>query len=72
MRRGRLLFWLGRKSALRRRRAFVAGLPCNGRHHPRHQLPHVVPAKKRMAQMSLKYGTRVTNVFHAGDGNLHR
>src|SRR6185436_19651876 len=35
---------------------------------PRAQLPLVL---KRMKQMSAKYGLRVANVFHAGDGNLH-
>jgi glycolate oxidase len=25
----------------------------------------------RMREMSVKYGLRVANVFHAGDGNLH-
>ena len=35
---------------------------------PRKKLPHVL---KRMAEMSEKYGLRVANVFHAGDGNLH-
>ena len=35
---------------------------------PRHSLPEVL---KRMTEMSAKYGLRVANVFHAGDGNLH-
>ena len=35
---------------------------------PRHRLPHVLA---RMTEMSAKYGLRVANVFHAGDGNLH-
>ena len=34
----------------------------------RAQLPLVL---KRMKEMSAKYGLRVANVFHAGDGNLH-
>ena len=35
---------------------------------PRAQLPLVL---KRIKEMSAKYGLRVANVFHAGDGNLH-
>src|SRR5690606_1984639 len=35
---------------------------------PRAQLPTVLAA---MREMSAKYGLRVANVFHAGDGNLH-
>ena len=35
---------------------------------PRAKLPLVLA---RMKEMSEKYGLRVANVFHAGDGNLH-
>ena len=35
---------------------------------PRRALPEVL---RRMAQMSARFGLRVANVFHAGDGNLH-
>src|SRR5262249_61970319 len=35
---------------------------------PRARLPLVL---NRMRDMSEKYGLRVANVFHAGDGNLH-
>jgi glycolate oxidase len=35
---------------------------------PRRKLPEVL---ERMTQMSARYGLRVANVFHAGDGNLH-
>ncbi|HEY9081243.1 FAD-linked oxidase C-terminal domain-containing protein [Magnetovibrio sp.] len=35
---------------------------------PRHRLPEVLT---RMNELSAKYGLRVANVFHAGDGNLH-
>ncbi|NQW12188.1 MAG: FAD-binding oxidoreductase, partial [Alphaproteobacteria bacterium] len=35
---------------------------------PRRRLPEIL---SRMAKMSEKYGLRVANVFHAGDGNLH-
>ena len=35
---------------------------------PRNRLPEVLG---RMTEMSNRYGLRVANVFHAGDGNLH-
>ena len=35
---------------------------------PRRELPRVLGA---IARMSARYGLRVANVFHAGDGNLH-
>jgi len=35
---------------------------------PRRRLPEVLAS---MREMSTKYGLRVANVFHAGDGNLH-
>ena len=35
---------------------------------PRAKLPLVL---KRTRELSAKYGLRVANVFHAGDGNLH-
>ena len=35
---------------------------------PRRRLPDMMV---RMASLSQKYGLRVANVFHAGDGNLH-
>lgn len=35
---------------------------------PRSKLPEVLA---RVAQISEKYGLRIANVFHAGDGNLH-
>jgi hypothetical protein len=40
----------------------------HGRHHPARKLPLVL---RRMRELSEKYGLRVANVFHAGDGNLH-
>lgn len=35
---------------------------------PRTKLPHIL---KRITEIQGKYGIRVVNVFHAGDGNLH-
>ena len=46
----------------------LARLSLHGRHHSAHQLPLVLT---RMAEMSQRFGLRVANVFHAGDGNLH-
>jgi len=39
-----------------------------GWHNPAPPLPDMMV---RMASLSQKYGLRVANVFHAGDGNLH-
>ncbi len=61
-------FWLGRKSAFPAVGRLSPDYFCMDGTIPRHQLPHVL---KRMAEMSRDYGLRVTNVFHAGDGNLH-
>ncbi len=35
---------------------------------PRTQLPHIL---RRIYEIGAKYGLRVVNVFHAGDGNIH-
>ncbi len=64
----RLTFWLGRKSAFPAVGRLSPDYFCMDGTIPRHQLPHVL---KRMAQMSEQYELGVTNVFHAGDGNLH-
>ena len=64
----RMTFWLGRKSAFPAVGRLSPDYFCMDGTIPRHQLPHVL---KRMAEMSLQYQLRVTNVFHAGDGNLH-
>ncbi len=64
----RLRFWLGRKSAFPAVGRLSPDYFCMDGTIPRHQLPHVL---KRMAAMSQHYNLRVTNVFHAGDGNLH-
>ena len=64
----RAAFWSGRKNAF----------PAVGRLSPDYLcMDGTIPRKKlglvlqRMAEMSGKYGLRVANVFHAGDGNLH-
>ncbi len=35
---------------------------------PRTKLPHIL---KRIIEIGSKYGIRIVNVFHAGDGNIH-
>ncbi len=64
----RAAFWSGRKNAF----------PAVGRISPDYLcMDGTIPRKKlglvlqRMTEMSDKYGLRVANVFHAGDGNLH-
>ena len=65
----RLSFWAGRKAAFPARRPHFARLlsawtaPFRAR-----ELPEVLHG---MRELSEKYGLRVANVFHAGDGNLH-
>ena len=64
----RLLFWAGRKAAFPAVGRISPDYYCMDGTIPRARLPHVLA---RMREMSEKYGLRVANVFHAGDGNLH-
>jgi glycolate oxidase len=64
----RLKFWAGRKAAFPAVGRISPDYYCMDGTIPRHRLPEVL---KRMAEMSGRYGLRVANVFHAGDGNLH-
>jgi glycolate oxidase len=64
----RLLFWAGRKAAFPAVGRISPDYYCMDGTIPRAQLPLVL---RRMQDMSAKYGLRVANVFHAGDGNLH-
>jgi glycolate oxidase len=64
----RLLFWAGRKAAFPAIGRISPDYYCTDGTIPRAKLPLVL---KRMKEMSAKYGLRVANVFHAGDGNLH-
>jgi glycolate oxidase len=64
----RLLFWAGRKAAFPAVGRISPDYYCMDGTIPRAQLPLVL---HRMKEMSAKYGLRVANVFHAGDGNLH-
>jgi glycolate oxidase len=61
-------FWAGRKAAFPAVGRISPDYYCMDGTIPRRRLPEVLTA---MAEMSARYGLRVANVFHAGDGNLH-
>ena len=61
-------FWAGRKAAFPAVGRISPDYYCMDGTIPRAALPKVL---NRMAELSEKYGLRVANVFHAGDGNLH-
>ncbi|MBI4184531.1 MAG: FAD-binding protein [Proteobacteria bacterium] len=64
----RLRFWAGRKAAFPAIGRISPDYYCMDGTIPRKRLPEVLG---RIAEMSARYGLRVANVFHAGDGNLH-
>jgi FAD/FMN-containing dehydrogenases len=64
----RLTFWAGRKAAFPAVGRISPDYLCMDGTIPRKRLPDVLT---RMTELSEKYGLRVANVFHAGDGNLH-
>ncbi len=64
----RLLFWAGRKAAFPAVGRISPDYLCMDGTIPRAKLPE---ALRRIGELSEKYGLRVANVFHAGDGNLH-
>ncbi|HZS83605.1 MAG TPA: FAD-linked oxidase C-terminal domain-containing protein [Stellaceae bacterium] len=64
----RLAFWAGRKAAFPAVGRISPDYYCMDGTIPRARLPEVLA---RMREMSVRYGLRVANVFHAGDGNLH-
>src|SRR5918996_1305445 len=64
----RLLFWAGRKAAFPAVGRISPDYYCMDGTIPRAKLPYVL---LKMKEMSVHYGLRVANVFHAGDGNLH-
>ena len=61
-------FWAGRKAAFPAVGRISPDYYCVDPTIPRAKLPDIL---KYMAELSRKYGLRVANVFHAGDGNLH-
>jgi glycolate oxidase len=64
----RLRFWAGRKAAFPAVGRISPDYYCMDGTIPRSELPRVLG---EIAAMSTRYGLRVANVFHAGDGNLH-
>ncbi|MCB2092713.1 MAG: FAD-binding protein, partial [Alphaproteobacteria bacterium] len=60
-------FWAGRKAAFPAVGRISPDYYCMDGSIPRKKLPIVL---RRMNELSKKYGLRVANVFHAGDGNL--
>jgi glycolate oxidase len=64
----RLAFWAGRKAAFPAIGRISPDYYCMDGTIPRKELPRVLHG---MRELSRKYGLRVANVFHAGDGNLH-
>ncbi|NMG40747.1 FAD-binding protein [Chelativorans sp. ZYF759] len=64
----RAAFWAGRKAAFPAVGRISPDYYCMDGTIPRKELPKVLAG---MREMSEKYGLRVANVFHAGDGNLH-
>ena len=64
----RLRFWAGRKAAFPAMGALSPDYYCMDGSIPRKRLAAVLQA---IREMEARYGLRCTNVFHAGDGNLH-
>ncbi|MFQ5850601.1 MAG: FAD-linked oxidase C-terminal domain-containing protein [Candidatus Binatia bacterium] len=64
----RLLLWKGRKSAFAAMGQITPEYYVQDTVIPRTKLP---PIMRFIKKLSEKYGLRVANVFHAGDGNLH-
>jgi len=64
----RLAFWAGRKAAFPAVGRLSPDYYCMDGTIPRRELPRVLRAIGTLEQ---RYGLRVANVFHAGDGNLH-
>lgn len=61
-------FWAGRKAAFPAVGRISPDYYCMDGTIPRKALPRVLAGMRKMSE---KYGLRVANVFHAGDGNLH-
>lgn len=64
----RAKFWLGRKSAFPAVGRISPDYYCMDGTIPKKALPSILQG---IADLSSRYGLRVANVFHAGDGNLH-
>ena len=64
----RQLFWAGRKNAFGAVGRISPEFYVQDGVVPRTRLPYVL---RRVGEICASYGLRVSNVFHAGDGNLH-
>jgi len=64
----RVRFWSGRKNAFPAMGRISPDYYCMDGTIPRKELGNVLASISRLSE---KYGLRVANVFHAGDGNLH-
>ena len=64
----RLRFWAGRKAAFPAVGRISPDYYCIDGTIPRRALPRVL---KSIEAMTVEFGLRCANVFHAGDGNLH-
>ena len=64
----RAIFWAGRKAAFPAMGRISPDYYCMDGTIPRKALADVLIG---IGELSKKYGQRVANVFHAGDGNLH-
>ncbi|MHC4993149.1 MAG: FAD-binding oxidoreductase, partial [Planctomycetota bacterium] len=64
----RLKFWKARKSAFGAMGRIGSDLLVQDATVPRSRIPDVL---RRVYEISRKYDLVITNVFHAGDGNLH-
>ena len=64
----RFLVWKGRKAAFAAAGRLAPDYIVQDGVIPRTKLPIIL---EQIAQISAEVGLRVTNVFHAGDGNLH-
>jgi len=64
----RIALWQGRKNAFPAVGRFSPDYYCMDGTIPRSKLAYVLD---KIATLSDKYGLKVANVFHAGDGNLH-
>ena len=64
----RVRFWAGRKNAFPAVGRLSPDYYCMDGTIPRRALPRVL---KGIEALSERYGLRVANVFHAGDGNMH-
>lgn len=64
----RLRLWAGRKAAFPAVGRLSPDYYCMDGTIPRRELTRVL---HRIEELSMEYGLRVANVFHAGDGNLH-